>query len=171
MLGRWLLSPCCGILTVRFLSSSWSQDASLPPAKLYVPCRMEKEGKEGREDPKCSQTSQPASSWDPSLSTDPHEHSATRGTEWASVSGCLASMNETGILLERKTSPWVRPVPRSSVTKVCVSWLRGARMSQSVTVPGSVQRATRLLPVLPAVSPAKSLLLSPWLENMLKLWS
>lgn len=42
-------------------------------------------------------------------------------------------------------------------------------MSRRVTVPGSVQRATKLLPALPAVGPARSLLLSPWLENMLEL--
>lgn len=107
-LGRWLLSSCCVILIVRLLSSSWSQDASLPPAKLYIPCRKTNEGKEGKEDLNRSQRPRTASSWDPSLNTDSHRQSAVRGTEQASVSGCFASMNETGILFERKKSPWIR---------------------------------------------------------------
>lgn len=59
---------------------------------------------------------------DPSLSTDPHGHSAARGTERASVRGCVAPMNETGIPCERKEPPWTG----ASATKAHVSLPRGA---------------------------------------------
>lgn len=43
-LGRWLLSSCCVVLSVRFLSSSWSQDASA----TFHAGRRRKERKEGK---------------------------------------------------------------------------------------------------------------------------
>lgn len=88
--------------------STWLSNAEKEPLACSTNGIMilqeEGEGRKGRKGrpPNVPRDPQPASSWNPLVSIDPHSHSATRESDWARVSGRFATMNKTGILLARK---------------------------------------------------------------------